>query len=90
MYKLVLADGMEIPVSMCGLSSAGYLTFRCPKSRLSFIEAAEIFSNVEKTSTITFVYGSMSTVYTGFTEINSIVTDSNLTITLQRGKQHES
>ncbi len=73
MSTLILKDGTIIE------GTAGYsmgflwLYFR----GYTLLQAAEIFSDADKTETIEFKYGANSDLYEGYTECRNIMTDAD-------------
>ena len=73
--KLILADGTEFENSSCGFSEKRLWCYVNNYTSESAVLMA--FMDKEKTSTITFQYGSHSDVYEGFTELRGFFIDED-------------
>lgn len=66
MYLLRLNDGTELSCRFC---SGRELLTMSVLSELGFLEIAEIFADPARTQTVTFFYGEMQDVYSGYTDL---------------------
>ena len=66
MYQLRLNDGTVLACNFCSGSAALVMSIA---SELSFLEIAEIFADPALTQTMTFIYGEMQDVYSGYTTL---------------------
>ena len=66
MYQLRLNDGTVLNCNFCSGSSALVMSIA---SEAGFLEIAEMFTDPALTRTVTFIYGEMQDVYTGYTDL---------------------
>ena len=73
MRKIILADGQEFAVSMCGAAD-GVLWIRFVKDTVDFPGLVQVFSDPEKTCKIvhTYDFEGMETEYDNYTELINI------------------
>ena len=85
MNKIKLNDGTEYAARWCGEASE-ILTANIITEQ-SIDNVAKIFANTKKNCEITFFYGEMSTVYSGFTKLILVngSTDGEYIVSLRKG-----
>ena len=89
MRKVVLSDGKEFEINMCGAAD-GILWIGFPEGVLDFAQAVTVLSDVKATGKIvsTYDFDGMETVFEGYTELIHIQKeyDGGLLIALRMGQ----
>lgn len=83
MYKLILADGTELNVGLCGSYDGGPLYIEVYDK--TFIECAQIFGDAAKTASMTYDYSVGTDVFEGFTQLTSLALEADMIrVTMRR------